>query len=196
MARQRAYREEAEDPARRRQIIKEYVERRLPPGQEVLLRSPAPGWAHRLLFGEEPLPTRQFVPTVPLASSGAEKPLLVWAKLTRLEYRGLGLRRQSALRHRFLYETDPVYRQRKIEAALARRRTTGGAKPRRWLRAIVKEQDGICRLCGGRLPETLRHIHVDHIVPASRGGSDERSNLQAVHWRCNLVKGNRLEGSP
>ena len=34
---------------------------------------------------------------------------------------------------------------------------------------------------------------IDHILPVSKGGKHERSNLQLAHWRCNTIKGNRVE---
>lgn len=33
---------------------------------------------------------------------------------------------------------------------------------------------------------------IDHIYPASRGGSDDIGNLQALHWRVNRAKSNKL----
>jgi 5-methylcytosine-specific restriction endonuclease McrA len=37
-----------------------------------------------------------------------------------------------------------------------------------------------------------QRLHVDHIIPTSRGGTDHPSNLRVVHGRCNLRKGNRM----
>lgn len=55
-----------------------------------------------------------------------------------------------------------------------------------------------CKLCGASVDMTLRHPHlmrgsVDHIVPTSRGGSNEPENVQLAHLRCNIRKHNRLE---
>ena len=59
------------------------------------------------------------------------------------------------------------------------------------LAELCKEQQGICGICKQRI-EPWERMHIDHIVPRSRGGSDERSNLQAAHAVCNLRKGNRM----
>lgn len=50
----------------------------------------------------------------------------------------------------------------------------------------VLRRDGFsCRLCSG----FDRPLHVDHIVPRKKGGSNHESNLQALCDRCNLSKG-------
>lgn len=69
----------------------------------------------------------------------------------------------------------------------------------------IAERDGwICHLCGGpidRRPHGWGVINyqgasADHVVPHSKGGSDDVTNLRAAHWMCNVLRGNReLEGS-
>ena len=55
------------------------------------------------------------------------------------------------------------------------------------LRAEVLERDGYrCQICGAS--GTDRTLHVDHIIPRSKGGVTERRNLQALCRRCNLGK--------
>ena len=56
---------------------------------------------------------------------------------------------------------------------------------------LCKEQNGVCGICKKRI-EPWEPMHVDHIVPISRGGSRDRKNLQAAHALCNLRKGNRM----
>jgi len=48
-----------------------------------------------------------------------------------------------------------------------------------------------CADCKRRPPEVV--LHVDHIFPASRGGSSSYDNLQFLCRDCNLRKSNRLE---
>lgn len=61
---------------------------------------------------------------------------------------------------------------------------TGSISPR--IRAIVLARDGFCRMCGASPADTT--LHIDHIVPRSRGGSNEIDNLQALCPPCNLGK--------
>lgn len=49
----------------------------------------------------------------------------------------------------------------------------------------------VCVRCGRRPPEVK--LHVDHVVPASRGGKSKRANLQFLCERDNLRKSNRRE---
>lgn len=36
---------------------------------------------------------------------------------------------------------------------------------------------------------------IDHIVPKSRGGEDDLSNLRPLHWENNRAKGDSFEGA-
>lgn len=53
------------------------------------------------------------------------------------------------------------------------------------LRAQVLREEPTCRSCGE--PSTT----VDHIIPRTQGGGDERSNLQALCKRCHGNKTQR-----
>lgn len=57
---------------------------------------------------------------------------------------------------------------------------------------LAIRQRGLCGICHEPLPADMKAIHRDHIVPLAGGGSDDPSNLQAVHAACNLAKGARL----
>lgn len=63
----------------------------------------------------------------------------------------------------------------------------------------IAERDGYqCQLCG--LPVDMAATgrdkpSIDHIVPLSRGGTDEIQNVELAHFGCNSSKGNREEES-
>ena len=58
---------------------------------------------------------------------------------------------------------------------------------------MLEAQRGICPLCERPISrDTLGPFHVDHIIPVAYGGGDERDNLQVVHPRCNLHKGDAV----
>ena len=52
-------------------------------------------------------------------------------------------------------------------------------------------QNGVCALCDQDLPGESEMVVVDHIVPSSKGGSNDKGNAQVVHWLCNGIKGSR-----
>ena len=54
---------------------------------------------------------------------------------------------------------------------------------------VLQRAGAKCELCGCSAKD--RPLHVDHIIPRSRGGKNDMSNLQALCERCNLAKGNR-----
>lgn len=90
----------------------------------------------------------------------------------------------------------------KTELTRARRRRASklryarGARSneiKRWLR--IAERDGwTCGICGRAIDRRLSPPHrmaasVDHVVPVSKGGSDEDHNLRAAHFSCNSRRG-------
>jgi diadenosine tetraphosphate (Ap4A) HIT family hydrolase len=54
---------------------------------------------------------------------------------------------------------------------------------------VLKRAKFRCELCG--VSADVRALEVDHIVPRSRGGTDEADNLQALCYRCNAMKRDR-----
>lgn len=55
----------------------------------------------------------------------------------------------------------------------------------------LNESKGKCSLCGRSAEDGVK-LHVDHIIPFSKGGKTESKNLQVLCQDCNLGKGNKL----
>lgn len=65
------------------------------------------------------------------------------------------------------------------------------AKVTRQMRYEVLRRDRFkCVKCGRSAKDGVR-LHVDHIVPVSRGGKSVMNNLQTLCEDCNCGKGNR-----
>ncbi len=68
-------------------------------------------------------------------------------------------------------------------------------KPSGWGSKRVKllTDHPFCRLCGARpTKDNEVELDIDHIEPASLGGSDEIENLQVLCAQCNRAKGNQF----
>ena len=112
-------------------------------------------------------------------------------------------RRKLAERERAMrYEAkaiarDPATRQAEMDAL---RRRDFASQQRALLtdslRYDILERDGRrCRMCGATVEDGVK-LHVDHIIPVSKGGRTEPSNLQVLCSRCNRGKSNKLPVSP
>lgn len=69
------------------------------------------------------------------------------------------------------------------------------------LEALWVANEGKCQLCGEPIDRSLKGPHpmaasVDHIVPLSKGGRHEQSNLQWTHLVENIRKGATVPASP
>lgn len=61
------------------------------------------------------------------------------------------------------------------------------------LRYDVLQRDGFrCQICGATAADGYK-LHVDHILPVSKGGKTEMSNLRTLCERCNMGKRDKIE---
>ena len=64
----------------------------------------------------------------------------------------------------------------------------GGRKVPRLRALVVATYGRTCHLCGMYI---RGQVSVDHIIPRSKGGTDDIANLRPAHPRCNSRRGNR-----
>ena len=57
---------------------------------------------------------------------------------------------------------------------------------------LFHEQDGVCALCCKPMDEAhildSKHLQVEHLTPASKGGTNDERNLVLAHRSCNQEK--------
>ena len=96
---------------------------------------------------------------------------------------------------------DMFWREHKRPSASANVRKSGRrggmandaehAKVTRAMRYDVLRRDGFhCVRCGRGREDGVK-LHVDHVVPVSRGGKSTMDNLQTLCEDCNCGKGNK-----
>ena len=76
--------------------------------------------------------------------------------------------------------------QQRGSALWAHRRPSDGYVPGSIRYEVLKRAKYRCELCGAH--EDQIALHVDHIIPRAKGGSDDLSNLQALCMTCNTNK--------
>jgi hypothetical protein len=57
---------------------------------------------------------------------------------------------------------------------------------------VLKRENQVCRVCG--MPVQAEDVHFDHIIPWSKGGPTEESNIQLLCGDCNRKKSSCYEG--
>ena len=70
----------------------------------------------------------------------------------------------------------------------ATRGTRRNVRKRIHREVLYQRQGGYCAGCDHHFPP--RNLTIDHIVPSSKGGSDEIPNSQLLCHACNQLKGN------
>lgn len=84
--------------------------------------------------------------------------------------------------------------QEKIETFMEQRGIEPGRSAGWGIKRVKLLRDHpYCTLCGARPSKDNEvELDIDHIEPASKGGSDDVSNLQVLCAQCNRAKGNHL----
>lgn len=120
-----------------------------------------------------------------------------WVKVRSRALHGFVTCTDGRLYHRALsaFARESWERRLKDRARKAKYRKGLGVTEAVWnaMRAEVFQRDGFrCVLCG----TTSDKLECDHIMPVSRGGASEVSNLQTLCMPCNKSKSNRDKPSP
>lgn len=91
-------------------------------------------------------------------------------------------------RKRDWYRANPDTRTAQRHARRAAQRDALGRHNGRQLRAILNAQGGRCAYC-----DESRGLHLDHVIPLTRGGSNWPWNLQYLCGAHNTSKGTRTD---
>jgi len=71
--------------------------------------------------------------------------------------------------------------------------------PSEWRRQLWSKQDGKCAISGKDIRitdvENGEIVHIDHIIPHSKGGQTVYENAQLVLAECNLEKSNKYDAA-
>jgi 5-methylcytosine-specific restriction endonuclease McrA len=113
------------------------------------------------------------------------------------ELRSIGSERSDCAGKWFVLHADTWTDAMKSDSVLKHQQLLRRKRSvRKSVRYAVLERDGFrCRYCGASSSDGVT-LHVDHIVPHSKGGTDDESNLCASCDQCNLGKGNRFTTPP
>lgn len=62
---------------------------------------------------------------------------------------------------------------------------------------IFERDEWICHICNTLVDRNLRgdawmRATLDHVIPLSKGGTHTFDNVKTSHWRCNMLKGDKL----
>ena len=75
----------------------------------------------------------------------------------------------------------------RVRQVLQQKVRTGRRISKRDKKILYERQNGRCNGCKGKYD--IKDLEIDHIVPKSRGGSDDLENLQLLCGHCNRTKG-------
>lgn len=87
------------------------------------------------------------------------------------------------------YRNDPEYRKRNLNYSRMRKALRKGAEAAELVdrQTIIERDNATCYICGnGPLPDF--EIHLDHVIPLSKGGPHTPDNVRVACVSCNCKK--------
>lgn len=95
-------------------------------------------------------------------------------------------------------ECQIIMRQERNRRKNDKRRRFPYRKQKANFHTVAERDNWTCWICELRIdpevPSTNRMGGtVDHVVPISKGGTDDWDNLKPAHWICNVKRGNRVD---
>lgn len=89
-------------------------------------------------------------------------------------------------------EAHPEKKRARTEKRRRLSKLAEGTFSERDLKQLYEDQEGRCAYCGQSIYWTIKNdVHVDHIHPLSRGGSNWPNNLALSCANCNLSKNDK-----
>ncbi len=107
-------------------------------------------------------------------------------------------------RARLWIEANPERHRKNRVAAENRRRARrfGGSEARYTEAQVIALWGSDCHLCGKAIDLSAQRkvgkegwrnaLHLDHVIPLARGGSDTLENVKPAHGECNVNKSSKL----
>lgn len=100
--------------------------------------------------------------------------------------------KKAAERSREWAKANPEKRSAHHRNRRSRKINAGGGHTAADILVIFESQRGLCANCQAKLFKSGKQkFHVDHIHPLSKGGSNDRYNLQCLCPKCNMSKHNK-----
>lgn len=87
-----------------------------------------------------------------------------------------------------IYNELDMLRKKSRKKNKSKRRLISGKKRH----AVFARDNYRCQICGATVDDGAK-LHVDHILPVSKGGTNDIRNLQILCEKCNLGKHNRTD---
>lgn len=85
------------------------------------------------------------------------------------------------------YKENPEYAREARNKRRSLQRASGGTYSKQEILNLFAYQCGKCANC----LKPMQAYHIDHVMPLSLGGSNDRSNLQLLCPKCNQHKSNK-----